>query len=100
MKILKWPDLKMSPPLRDYFSWKPVRCRLAMAFEKSKQNNLIENNSYKSQFSDGRPDGYGTVLYSFLYQGLKGDPNFLDLVIFCFGVEISLYELILKFYNA
>jgi hypothetical protein len=27
-----------------------------------------------------------------IYLGLKGDPNFLDLVIFCFGVEISLYE--------
>ncbi len=26
--------------------------------------------------------------------GSRGYPNFLDFVIFCFGVEISLYELI------
>ncbi len=54
----------------------------------------MEMDLYKSRFSDGRPDGYCTILYSFLYLVLKGDPNFSDLVIFCFGVEISLYKLI------
>ncbi len=29
-----------------------------------------------------------------IYLGLKGDPNFADFVIFCFGVEILLYKLI------
>ncbi len=49
--------------------------------------------SYKSRFLDGRPDGYGTILYSFLHTWAQGGSQFFDLVIFCFGVEVSLYKL-------
>jgi hypothetical protein len=48
----------------------------------------MEMDAYKSRFLDGCPDGYGTILCSFLiYLGLKGDLNFLDLVIFSFWCE-------------
>ncbi len=44
----------------------------------------MEMDSYKSRFSDGSPDGYGTIMYySFISgagDGGQGDPNFSDLV--------------------